>query len=128
MRKSVKIATTLGIAGLAFVGSVAFTGTGLSSTAASTQFIGGTISQTVTGATLTDLAYGFTDTTNASVSSVTLTFADATGGKTPTLSLTGGTPVHFTCGAISGTAPFTSTCTADTGGQTGVTSADITVS
>jgi hypothetical protein len=128
MRKSLKLASALGIAGLAFVGSVAFTGTGVTNTAGSSQFIGGTVSQTVTGATLTNIVYGFTDTTDTAVNQVTLTFADGTGAKTPELSLTGGTQATFTCTAIDPTL-FTSTCTAATGtSQTGVTSANITVS
>jgi hypothetical protein len=127
MRKSLKIAGAFGIAGLAFAGSVAFTGTGVANTAGSSQFIGGTVSQTVTGATLTNILYGFTDSTNTAVNQVTLTFADATGGKTPTVSLSGGTPATFTCTPIDLTS-FTSTCDATSGSQTGVTSVSVTVS
>jgi hypothetical protein len=126
MRKSLKIAGAFGIAALAFAGSAAFTGTGVANTAGSSQFIGGTVSQTVTGATLTNILYGFTDTTNTAINQVTLTFADATGGKTPTISLTGGTPAGFSCTPIDATS-FSSTCTS-AGSQTGVTSVSVTVS
>lgn len=131
MRKSAKIFTALSVAGLAVAAGSAFTGAGLSTsgTAASPQFVGGTVSQTVTGATLDSLVYGFTDGTKTAVNQVTLTFADATGGKTPTVSLTGGGTATFACLPIDGTT-FVSVCdpvVADTT-KTAVTSADVTVS
>ncbi|HET7140304.1 MAG TPA: hypothetical protein VFI36_09100 [Arthrobacter sp.] len=132
MRKSAKIITALSVAGLAVAAGSAFTGAGLSTSgsAASPQFVGGTVSQTVTGATLTNLEYGFgADVTKTAVSQVTLTFADATGGKTPTVSLTGGGTATFACLPIDGTT-FVSVCNpvvADTT-KTAVTSADVTVS
>lgn len=130
MRKSAKIFTALSVAGLAVAAGSAFTGTGVTTSgqAASEQFVGGTVNQTVTGATLDSLVYGFTDGTKTAVNEVTLTFADATGGKTPTLSLTGGTAATFTCTTVDGTT-FVSVCTAATGtSQTGVISAAVTVS
>ncbi|MHA7153473.1 hypothetical protein [Arthrobacter sp. TMN-50] len=127
MKKSTKLVAALAVAGLAFAGGSALTGTGLSTTAGSTQFVGGTVSQSVTGATLSSLVYGYTDNTKTAVNSVTLTFADATGGKTPTIALTGGTATTFTCTAISATT-FVSTCSPGTGlSQSGVTSAAVTV-
>jgi len=128
MRMSAKIITALSVTGLAVVAGSAFTGTGVTNAAGATQFIGGTVSQSVTGATLDSVVYGFTDGTKTSVNQVTLTFADATGGKTPTLSLTGGTAATFTCAAINGTS-FVSVCDAAAGtSQTGVTTASVTVS
>lgn len=129
MRKSTKFIAAAGVAGLALAGSIAFTGAGLSTSgsAASDQFVGGTVSQAVTGATLTDLVYGFADSTNTAVHTVTLTFADATGGKTPTITVAGSASATFTCTAIDGTT-FVSTCTADTVDQTDVTSTSVTVS
>ena len=130
MRKSAKIFTALSVAGLAVAAGSAFTGTGVTTSgqAASEQFVGGTVNQTVTGATLDSLVYGFTDGTKTAVNEVTLTVADATGGKTPTLSLTGGTAATFTCTTVDGTT-FVSVCTAATGtSQTGVISAAVTVS
>jgi hypothetical protein len=129
MRTSAKIFTALSVAGLAVAAGSAFTGTGVATAgqANSAQFVGGTVSQSVTGATLNSIVYGFTDGTKTSVNQVTLTFADATGGKTPSLSLTGGTAADFTCTAIDGA--FQSVCTAAAGtSQTGVTSANVTVS
>lgn len=133
MRKSAKIITALSVAGLAVAAGSAFTGAGLSTTgqASSTQFVGGQVSQNVTGATLTNLQYGFTDGTKTAVNQVTLTFADATGGKTPTLSLTGGGTATFTCDAIVlNGAAFESVCDPDVADttKTAVTSASVTVS
>jgi hypothetical protein len=131
MRTSVKVITALSVAGLAVAAGSAFTGSGLSTTgmAASTQFVGGTVSQSVTGATLNSVVYGFTDGTKTAVNQVTLTFADATGGKTPTLSLAGGGTATFACDAIDADT-FVSVCdpvVADTT-KTAVTSASVTVS
>ena len=129
MRKSAKLITALSVAGLAVAAGSAFTGAGLTNAAGSAQFVGGQVSQTVTGATLTDLEYGFTDATKTAVNQVTLTFADATGGKTPVLSLAGGGTATFSCDPIDGTS-FVSVCdpvVADTT-KTDVTSASVTVS
>jgi hypothetical protein len=102
MQKTAKLVTALTLAGLAFAGSTAFTGAGLSSVAGPSQFIGGTVTQTVTGATLNSLAYGFTagDNTKTQVETVTLTFAAGSEGKAVglTLDATGG--ATFTCPAI----------------------------
>lgn len=130
MRKSAKIITALSVAGLAVAAGSAFTGTGVATAgqAASGQFVGGTVSQSVTGATLNSIVYGFTDGTKTGVNKVTLTFADATGGKTPTVALTGGTEATFTCTAIDADT-FVSVCDAAEGtSQTGVNSASVTVS
>jgi hypothetical protein len=130
MRKSVKLITALSVAGVAVAAGSAFTGTGVTTAgqAAANQFVGGTVNQSVTGATLNSIEYGFTDGTKTAVNQVTLTFADATGGKTPTIALSGGTAATFTCTAIDATT-FESVCdAAATTSQTGVTSASITVS
>ena len=73
MRKSSKIISAAAIAVLAAAGGTAFTATGLDITgqAASAQFIGGTVTQGVTGATLKDILYGYgTDDTQKSIKSV----------------------------------------------------------
>lgn len=112
------------------VAGSAFTGTGVTNTAGSSQYVGGTVSQSVTGGTLSSVAYAFTDSTNTAVDQVTLTFANTnTAGKTPTITLTGGTAVAFTCAAIAATTGTSSVCTPTTAGtsQTGVTSIAVTV-
>lgn len=129
MRASHKILLTVGVAGAALAGGTAFTGTGLATTAGSSQFLGGTVSQSVTGASLSNIAYDFTDVSHTAVNGITLTFGDATGGKTPTISLNNGTGTAFTCTAIDASA-FTSTCTPATQGasESALESVAVTVS
>lgn len=130
MRTSVKLITALSVAGVAVAAGSAFTGTGVTTSgqAAADQFVGGTVNQSVTGATLNSIEYGFTDGTKTAVNKVTLTFADATGGRTPGIALSGGTPAVFTCTPIDAIT-FESVCdAAATTSQTGVTSAAISVS
>jgi hypothetical protein len=122
----------VGATGLAGLAGSAFTGTGVTTTgsAASPQFVGGTVSQSVSGATLSNIAYGFTDTTNTAVNQVTLTFADASAdAKIPTIAFTATAAVPFTCSAIESTG-HTSTCAPTTGGtsQSGATAIAVTVS
>lgn len=127
MTKNITLLGAVAVAGLTAAAGSAFTGTGLSTTAGPTQFVGGTVSQSVTGATLSSIVYGYTDGTKTAVSSVTLTFGDATGGKTPSVVLTGGTATTFTCAAIDA-ATFVSLCSPGSGlSQTGVTSVAVTV-
>ncbi|MGK5679086.1 hypothetical protein [Actinoplanes sp. URMC 104] len=111
--------------------------------AAAPQVVGGAITQTVSGAVLSDIQYGFADTVaKTQVNTVTLTF---TAGNGRSVALTpaggaysGGTPVadEFHCaGTI---AALTITCnvaannnnahTANTGVYTGLTSMTVTVS
>jgi hypothetical protein len=56
MRKSTKFLGALAVAGLLAAGGSAFTSTGVTNNAGATQFVGGTISQNVTGATLSSLS------------------------------------------------------------------------
>jgi hypothetical protein len=139
---SVKILGALAVAGMAATGSSAFTGAGLASSAGPDQFIGGTVSQTVHGAVLDSVVYGFTaDPTNSKINLVTLTFHSAeVDGKTPTIDPTatgwGGTEVttQFVCGAVAG-GTHVSTCSpkdeaglASSGGwMSGLSNLDITV-
>jgi hypothetical protein len=127
MRKSQKIALALGLGAAALAGGTAFTGTGLATTAPTTQFLGGTVSQSVTGATLSGVDYQFTTPANTEVNSIALTFANTADGHTVTVAPTGGTG-SFTCSAVSNNA---SNCTFDGvagTGYTGLTSLDVTVS
>ncbi|MGJ9402716.1 hypothetical protein [Arthrobacter sp. KK5.5] len=130
MRKPAKIVTALAVAGLAFAGGSAFTGTGLSNTAPATQFIGGTVSQSVTGATLAGVTYGFADAgTNTLVNEITLAFADTADGRTVAAVPSGGSGGTFSCGAVlnnASTCAFTPATTET--GYTGLTSLAVTVS
>jgi hypothetical protein len=124
------LVAVVGLVGALAVGGVAFTATGLTDNAPPAALIGGTVSQTVSGATLSDVTYGFADPGNTEMNTVTLTFADATGGATPTLAVspTDGS-VTWTCEAVGATTPDVSTCTASGAPayQTGVTGIAITV-
>ncbi|WP_203780379.1 hypothetical protein [Paractinoplanes rishiriensis] len=78
-------------AGVVAAGTTALTGTGLATTAGASQFVGGTVSQSVTGATLESVTYAFSDGTKTIVNSVTLAFSTGTAtGKTVTITPTGG--------------------------------------
>jgi hypothetical protein len=90
MRKSAKIITALSVTGLAVAAGSAFTGAGLSTTAGASQFIGGTVEQTVDGATLTNLAYTLISNGSGNqtlVQSVALEFDAGAEGKVVTLQL-----------------------------------------
>ena len=128
MRMSLKIVAGLAAAGVVATASSAFTATGLSTTgtAASAQFVGGTISQAVTGASISTIAYGYVNsTTKTHVNSITLTFTATEAGRAVTAVATGGTGT-FTCGV---TASNSSTCAHSVPGTgtTGITSLDVTV-
>ena len=132
MRNSYKVLTAVAVAGLALAGGSAFTGAGLSTTGAASapQFVGGTVTQTVTGATLTGIDYGFVGGPTGpqtTVNQVTLTFADATGGKTPAIKLNDVAVPPGDCGAIAGTTTYTSVCNLTTA-VPDVNKIDVTVS
>ena len=117
--------TLVGIAGAA---GTAFTGTGVTTNAGSTQFVGGTVSQGVTGATLSSVVYTFGDApANTAIRSALLTLGTDADGKAVSIAFTGGNAVAFTCTAVEVTG-HTSTCTTAGADRTGVTSAAITVS
>jgi hypothetical protein len=137
MRKSTKLVGTLAfaVAGLiAAGGGAALTGTGVatSGSAASAQFVGGTVSQAVTGATLTAVTYGYTDATDTQVSTIALTFATTADGHAVTVAPSGGGAGvgTFTCGnTLSNASSCTYTPGSDTfTGYTGLTSLATTVS
>jgi len=132
IQKRSKIAiAAVSLAGIVGLGGAAFTGTGVTSNAGAAQFVGGTVTQTVTGATLSTIAYGYTDTTNTAVNQVTLTFADANANTHPvTILLGAATPVAFTCENVGATTTMVATCTPTTPGmsQTGLTGVTINVS
>lgn len=88
MRKSTRILGAIAVAGLLAAGSAAFTANGITRTAPGTQFIGGTVSQTVTpGVNLSSIVYN-SDGTGTSLTSVDLTFDANADGLDPTIVLT----------------------------------------
>src|SRR5690349_11214 len=56
-----KLIGAAAVAAVVAAGGSAFTGTGVTDNAAASQFVGGTVSQSITGATLNDISYHFTD-------------------------------------------------------------------
>jgi hypothetical protein len=92
MLMSTKIIAAGAIA-LVAAGGSAFTAAGLgtSGQASAAQFVGGQVSQTVNGAVLDSIVYGFVDGTHAAINTVTLTFDASAVGKVPTITFTGGT-------------------------------------
>lgn len=132
MRKALIIVGGAVIAALAALGGSAFTGTGLADTAGSTQFVGGTVTQTVTGATLASIVYAFADApANTEVSTISLTFTTTADGRTVTVTPSGGGGGvgTFSCTDTSSNA---STCTYSAGtdtltGYLGLASLDVTV-
>ena len=130
MRNTTKLFGAVAVAGLVAATGSAFTGTGLATTAGATQFVGGTVSQTVTGATLTGIVYGFADgPANTLVNGITLSFSNTADGRTVSVAPTGGSGGTFTCSVV---AADTSTCdfvpTASETGYLGLTSLDTSVS
>ena len=114
-----KLFGALAVAGIVAASGSAFTGAGLTNNAAASQFVGGSVSQSVTGATLDSIHY-VTDTSGTSVTAVNLVFADGSAdSKTVTATADNATPVpctidvdgqadpitgHFTCSFGAGTA------------------------
>jgi hypothetical protein len=131
MRKSTQFIAAAGFAGLVAVGGAAFTGSGLSTSgsAASDSFVGGTVTQSIKGATLTDIGYGYVDATNTAIESATLTFADepTTYGKAVMATLSGGSGTNLTCAGTLSSTVHAVTCSSDATGYTGATSLAVTV-
>ncbi|MCW2493940.1 MAG: hypothetical protein JWN47_3304 [Frankiales bacterium] len=134
MRKSTKFLAAVAFAGLAAAGGSAFTGSGLSTSgsAAADQFVGGTVSQAVTGATLSNVAYTYSDGTKTAVTAITLTFVNTTDGRTVAVTPSGGSAGvgTFGCGVVASNA---SSCTYTAGtdtltGYNGLNSLAVTVS
>jgi hypothetical protein len=102
MRKSTTLMSSLAIAGLAIAGGSAFTGGGVTRTAPD-AFVGGTVTQLITGATLSNIQYVYSDPAQRSITSVELTFGGVKDGEVPSIAIAGITPGSYTCvGFVSG--------------------------
>ena len=76
MRTPTKIITALALAGLAIAGGAAFTSGG-ATVATPSQWVGGAVSQGVTGANITSIVYDFNgDATKTHIHGATVTFAN----------------------------------------------------
>jgi hypothetical protein len=101
-------------AGVVAAGATAFTASGVTSTVTSAgSFMGGFVTQSVTGTVVDTVTYGYADgAAKTQVHTIALHFADTNSvGAAVTLSTTGSGAAQptWTCGAVSGQA---STCTA----------------
>jgi hypothetical protein len=126
MNKRMRILAAVAFAGLATASGAAFTATGLNDTTSGTQFLGGTVHQTVTGADLVSVVYGYTDLTNTEVNSIVLTFANAN-GETVTVTANGGTPGADFVDAVNAGVVASNTVTFTNAGFVGLTDIDINV-
>jgi hypothetical protein len=133
MRSALQMLGGVAVAGVVATGGTALTGAGVAWTGGITQtgFVGGTVSQTVQGATITSVSYLYGAQTAGDVTGVTVAFDDAySNGKTLALVPSGGSAeggfTSFVCsGAIASAAK---TCTANLGSYRGMTALAITVS
>jgi hypothetical protein len=106
-------------AGVVAAGATAFTGSGITPTAAvNKSFIGGSVTQTVNGATIDHVAYSFADGAKTELNQIAITFTDAAAdgsAATVTLSTTGGAwtgTSGLTCEAVGHTTTGVVTCSA----------------
>ncbi|MDQ1712062.1 MAG: hypothetical protein QOE45_1512 [Frankiaceae bacterium] len=110
MRTTTKVFGIVAIGAVVAASSSAFTAGGV--TAPTSAFVGGSVSQSITGAALSSVVYD-TDEALNKITSVTLTFSDsAADAKIPTIAFSGaainGT---YTCAAVEA-AGHTSLCSA----------------
>lgn len=91
MRISTKILGMAAAATIIATGTAAFTGAGMVTTnsAAESAFIGGKVSQSVTGGALSNIAYRIKTGSNGQVDQITLTFVDVPAGTPVTAELSG---------------------------------------
>lgn len=116
------------IGGSAVAMGGAFTAGGIGGTAHSTPaFIGGSVDQSITGATMSAIVYDVDEAANK-ITSVELTFTGtAADGKTPVITFTGATVNGtYTCAAIDAV-NHKSACTATTKADSNVSSLDINI-
>jgi hypothetical protein len=130
MNKVAKILGAVAAAGVIAAGSSAFTAGGLSTTAGADadNFIGGQVSQTITGATLKSVAYT-NDPTSAtpSITAVTLVFDEDLTGRPVTISLDGGATTVFPCVLDEYDTDSTVICTTAGAAKSGLANIDIRV-
>lgn len=101
------IIAAVALAGAFGVARGAFTAGGVQDTSGS-GFVGGTVTQTITGATITNVAYAVSATND--IDTVTLTFAAGADGKAVAIDFDDALSA-YTCGNV---ATNSSTCTATT--------------
>ena len=88
------------VGGAAFTASYLTAGSG-SPAAAATQYIGGTITQSVAGLVIDEINYGYTDDTDADIDAVQLVFSSADGvGATVDVTLSNGSSHVMDCDVV----------------------------
>ena len=115
----------LALAGAIGIGTNAFTASGLTNNAGSSQFLGGSVTQDVSGASLQNVAYAFADAPgNLIISEATLTFAGNANGQHADVTFHHGVSalndVVVDAGTIAGNTA-TATISEPTAGVTGIT-------
>ncbi len=132
MRKSTTLVSALAIAGLALAGSAAFTGGGITNNVPN-AFVGGTVTQTITGAVLQSVVYTYAGADDRSVASLVLELSGPVVGMVPSIDFVAGTVKPYTCDplALDGVhnPNYTSTCSPSVGGEYSVdmTSLNVTL-
>lgn len=108
-------------AGVVAAGTTAFTGGAGLTVSAAAQYLGGTATHTVTGATIDTVTYNYTS--GPAFDKVTLHFADTNAeGKAVTATAAGGsytTGTQLACQAVGATTARTSICNVQTSGTYG---------
>src|SRR5215203_435784 len=114
MSVAMKVLGAVSVAGVIATGGSAFTAAGLSNTVdAGTQMVGGTVSQSVYGATLSGIEYGVTAEGTGRINQITLSFSggaaeldalEALSADAVTVAMTGGdwstANREFVCGDV----------------------------
>ena len=131
MRTPTRLLIGVVLAGLAGSYGIALTGAGLGMSAATgSPFIGGTVSESVTGATIDDIGYRFADsTTQTLINRIDLSFTgNAVDGRRPTVAPSGGTGGTFSCSSVTdGAASCAFIPAQDEAGYRGLDSLTVTV-
>jgi hypothetical protein len=110
MKLATKILGSVAIAGILASGGSAFTGAGLNLTgsASSNSFVGGSVTQTVSGAQLKSVAYHTAAADSKEIDQITLTFTGSVGDMAALAAKAQGDITAVATGATNGTdAPFT---------------------
>jgi hypothetical protein len=115
MRNSTKLLGAVAVAGVVAATGSAFTGGGLTSSAPQSQFVGGTVGQTVSGAILESTAYTVVDNV---VTNIHLTFDTAADGKALTVTFGG---ASYSCDTVVSTGTDCTGSAANNAGDLSVT-------
>ena len=117
-----KFLAAVAVAGVVVAGGSAFTSIGVTNNAGATAFVGGTVSQAVSGAALTSIVYNYSNSSNTVITNFVATFEAGADTKAVSTVVTGTTGT-WTCSAITANV---STCTNATP-SAGATNVAITV-